>query len=264
VPCRSDEKEEEEEEEELMEVEREARELDREQAEADEEAEEELQLAAMESERFSFQDSEALTPAAVKERIGAVLEILMDFANKREADRPRSDYLRVLKKDLSEHFGYIPDLAEMFLSIFPPQECVEFMEASDKPRPIVIRANTLKARRKDLAKALMTRGVNLEPLGHWTKVGLKIIDSQVRSRPECPPIPSLSWCAELDRRGPQVPVGATPEYLAGHYMLQSAASMNPVMALQPQPNEKVLDMSAAPGGKCSYMAQVSLAGSWGA
>ena len=53
-----------------------------------------------------------------------------------------------------------------------------------------------------------------------------------------------------------VPVGATPEYLSGHYMLQSAASLCPVLALNPQPNETCLDVSAAPGGKTSYMAQL--------
>ena len=39
-------------------------------------------------------------------------------------------------------------------------------------------------------------------------------------------------------------------------MLQSAASLNPVMALAPLPGEKVLDMSAAPGGKTTYIAQL--------
>lgn len=51
-----------------------------------------------------------------------------------------------------------------------------------------------------------------------------------------------------------VPIGATPEYLAGHYMLQAASSFLPVMALDPRPNEKALDMSAAPGGKTTFMA----------
>jgi len=87
------------------------------------------------------------------------------------------------------------------------------------------------ARRKDLAAALMKRGVSLDPLANWSKVGLKIVESPV-------------------------PIGATPEYLSGHYMLQSAASMCPVLALDPQPNEKVLDVSAAPGGKTSYLAQL--------
>ena len=32
----------------------------------------------------------------------------------------------------------------------------------------------------------------------------------------------------------QVPIGATPEYLSGQYMLQSASSFLPVMALAPQ------------------------------
>lgn len=58
------------------------------------------------------------------------------------------------------------------------------------------------------------------------------------------------------RGGKQVPIGATPEYLAGHYMLQGASSMLPVMALAPQPEERVLDMCAAPGGKTTYIAQL--------
>ncbi|CAM9366670.1 unnamed protein product, partial [Hapterophycus canaliculatus] len=74
-------------------------------------------------------------------------------------------------------------------------------------------------------------GVSLEPVAKWSKVGLKITESQI-------------------------PIGATPEYLAGHYMLQSAASMCPVMALAPQQGERVLDMSAAPGGKSTYIAQL--------
>ena len=47
--------------------------------------------------------------------------------------------------------------------------------------------------------------------------------------------------------------GATPEYLAGHYMLQGGSSLLPVMALAPQENEKILDMAAAPGGKTTYI-----------
>jgi len=50
-----------------------------------------------------------------------------------------------------------------------------------------------------------------------------------------------------------VPIGATPEYLAGHYILQSPSSFLPCRTLAPQPGERVLDMAAAPGGKTSYI-----------
>lgn len=104
------------------------------------------------------------------------------------------------------------------------------MDASDRPRPLVIRTNTLKTTRKTLMEALGKRGAVVETID-WSKVAIKVTESSI-------------------------PIGATPEYLSGHYMLQSAASMNPVLALAPQPNERVLDMSAAPGGKTSYIAQM--------
>jgi 25S rRNA (cytosine2870-C5)-methyltransferase len=133
-------------------------------------------------------------------------------------------------RDLSEYYGYLPDLVELLLDIFSPAECVEYMDASDRPRPLVIRANTIKVTRKDLIDALSKRGVNLEAV-EWSKVAIKVTESTV-------------------------PIGATPEYLAGYYMLQAAASLNPVMALGPLPGERVLDMSSAPGGKTSYIAQL--------
>ena len=59
-----------------------------------------------------------------------------------------------------------------------------------------------------------------------------------------------------------VSVGATPEYMAGHYMVQSASSFLPVMALAPQEGEKVLDMCAAPGGKTTYIGKIIFHNFW--
>lgn len=65
----------------------------------------------------------------------------------------------------------------------------EFLEACDVDRPITVRTNSLKSRRRELAKVLIGRGVNVDVLGTWTKVGLTVYDSQVPLG-ECVPRPS--------------------------------------------------------------------------
>jgi len=175
---------EEEDEESLMDIEREAAALDRKRRREAEEAEEDLQESLRQSRHEGpvvgiEGEAARLPPGALKERIASTVEILSDFANRRKPKMSRQDYMDRLAEDLSEHYGYIPDLTELFLNMFSPAECIEFMEAGDQPRPMVIRVNTLKTRRKDLGEALIKRGVNLEPLASWSKVALKIIDSQV-------------------------------------------------------------------------------------
>ncbi|KAK2101519.1 rRNA (cytosine-C5-)-methyltransferase nop2 [Saguinus oedipus] len=210
----------------------------------------------------------------VHKRIQDIVGILRDFGAQREEGRSRSEYLNRLKKDLATYYSYGDFLLGKLMDLFPLSEVldcqnapsaflshhltcvrkmfkppclpplsslssltysllsfpklVEFLEANEVPRPITLRTNTLKTRRRDLAQALINRGVNLDPLGKWSKTGLVVYDSSV-------------------------PIGATPEYLAGHYMLQGASSMLPVMALAPQEHERILDMCSAPGGKTGYI-----------
>ncbi|GFU20589.1 probable 28S rRNA [Nephila pilipes] len=165
----------------------------------------------------------------LSQRIKDIIYVLADFKSRREENRSRLDYITQLKTDLSTYYNYNEFLMDKFLELFSPSELVELLEANEVPRPVTIRTNSLKTRRGDLAQALINRGVNLDPVGKWSKVGLIIYDSQV-------------------------PIGATPEYFAGHYILQGAASLLPVMALAPKENERILDMCSAPGGKTTHIA----------
>lgn len=177
------------------------------------------------------QDAQAPDLQRVHKRIQDIVGVLRDFGTQREEGRSRAEYVHRLQRDLATYYSYGDFLLGKLMDLFPLSELVEFLEANEVPRPITLRTNTLKTRRRDLAQALINRGVNLDPLGKWSKTGLVVYDSSV-------------------------PIGATPEYLAGHYMLQGASSMLPVMALAPQEHERILDMCCAPGGKTSYIAQL--------
>jgi len=199
-------------------------------------AEEELKTNIAQSEVFVLPsgqeiEKEGIDPpdlSMVHQRIKDNLHALSDFKKNRQEGRSRHEYLQVLVKDLMKYYSYNEYFMEYLVNLFPGGEILEFLEACEVRRPITIRSNSLKTRRRDLAQSLINRGVNLDPIGKWSKVGLVVYDSSV-------------------------PIGATPEYLSGHYMLQGASSMLPVMALAPQEHEKIMDMCAAPGGKTTYI-----------
>lgn len=123
-------------------------------------AEPELQMNIVDSEGIvlpsgeELLNSDATSFAAVKQRISDVLLILSDFKNKREVGRKRKEYVQQLLKDLCFCYGYNEFLVAKMFELFPG-EIVEFLEAADMPRPETIRTNTLKTRRKDLAKVLI-------------------------------------------------------------------------------------------------------------
>lgn len=210
--------------------------LDEEEAEEAEEAELELVQGATQPRAKVLpteeeEDELAKHPVditSVRTRMLEIVKVLENFKDMAEEGKSRADYTTRLLKDICDYFGYSEFLADKLFNLFAPSEAIEFFEANEVARPVTVRTNTLKTRRRDLAQTLVNRGVNLQPIGAWTKVGLQIFDSQV-------------------------PIGATPEYLAGHYILQAASSFLPVMALDPKENERILDMAAAPGGKTTYI-----------
>lgn len=224
---------------EMLPIEKKSKKLDQKKARDKVLAEEELKTNIAETEVFVLPSGQQIEKEAneqpdlalINQRIRDNIQAISNFSSARKAGRSRHEYIDLLMNDLCRYYTYGEFLMQKFVDLFPVNELLEFLEANEVQRPVTIRTNTLKTRRRDLAQALINRGVNLDPIGKWSKVGLVIYDSSV-------------------------PIGATPEYLSGHYMLQGASSMLPVMALAPQEKERILDMCAAPGGKTTYIASL--------
>jgi len=222
-----------------MKVEKAAKKLKAKQDKMLAESDKEMKMNLAEIERFTLPSGQEIEREAstapdlqiIQGRIRDVIHVLQDFKARREEGVDRQIYMNRLKKDLCTYYSYNDFMIDKFLQVFPVGEILEVLEANEVQRPVTIRTNSLKTRRRDLAQALINRGVNLDPVGKWSKVGLVVYSATV-------------------------PLGATPEYLAGHYILQGASSLLPVMALAPQEGERILDMASAPGGKTTHIAAV--------
>ncbi|KAK7392948.1 hypothetical protein VNO78_21398 [Psophocarpus tetragonolobus] len=260
--------------------------IDEEKAREEEDAEAEMQLNInQESDEFRLPTKEELGEEALRppdlsnlqRRIKEIVRALSNFKALRHDGSTRKDYVDQLKKDICMYYGYNEFLIGALVEMFPVVELMELIEAFEKPRPICLRTNTLKTRRRDLADVLINRGVNLDPLSKWSKVKAEdsvlvgrgmVYRKRVSRTLKTEEFYSTMQCnsatiAIFSRSATlvglvvydsQVPIGATPEYMAGFYMLQSASSFLPVMALAPQEKERVVDMAAAPGGKTTYIA----------
>lgn len=101
----------------------------------------------------------------------------------------------------------------------------EFLAACRRPLPVDLRVNTLRIRPEELYARLESRGIPLARFG-WE--------------------PAYARTTQ--------PVGATVEHWAGLYYLQEIVQSVPVAALDPRPDELVLDLCAAPGGKTTDIA----------
>jgi 16S rRNA (cytosine1407-C5)-methyltransferase len=69
-------------------------------------------------------------------------------------------------------------------------------------------------------------------------------------------IGGVPWCGEgffVDRENREQALGKDFLHLMGGFYMQEAASMLPVALLDPKPDEKILDMSAAPGSKTTQI-----------
>ena len=198
-------------------------------------------------------------------------------------------------KDLAKKYGYRPYMIERYFSMFKSNldETMEFLEANEQFSPLSLRVNTLKADPETVFEALNSKGYKLKQSEHISyaySIEHDVINEKtVHIKPKSPKyamqgferdpttLKKVEWGrpsyldekgkAESEKReeakntqilrGKQIgTLGSTHEYLMGHYYIQDFASMFPIYYLNPQKNDFVLDMAAAPGGKTTHLAQI--------
>ncbi len=131
---------------------------------------------------------------------------------------------------LAKEYGYLPYMIERYLKFLGLDETIELLKANERPLIPSIRVNTLKIKVDELRDRLENKGFKLEPI-EWVPCGFKIVKERYN-------------------------LGSLHEFLQGYYYLQNIASMLPAIILDPKPDELVIDMCAAPGGKSTQLAQI--------
>ncbi len=124
---------------------------------------------------------------------------------------------------LSVKFSCPVKIIESFIGDYGIDNAVSLLSQALKPAPLTVRVNTLKT---DIDVFIDEIGVDCEKT---TPNGAVIINKGIS-------------------------VENNPLYKQGHFHVQDTASQTAVSVLEPKPNDRVLDMCAAPGGKSFSMA----------
>jgi NOL1/NOP2/sun family putative RNA methylase len=121
-------------------------------------------------------------------------------------------------------------MIDRYIQFLGLEQTKQFLIANEKPLKPSIRVNTLKITVDRLKDRLENKGFQLE-LSKWFSYAF-IVNSAPYN------------------------LGATHEFLQGYYYLQNIASMLPASILNPNSNDVVIDMCAAPGSKATHLAQI--------
>jgi len=138
--------------------------------------------------------------------------------------------LRRKAKIIADEYEYLPYMIERYVVLWGEEEALQFIKACEQPIRTSIRLNSLRIEPETVLASLQKKGVDLEK------------------------IPWLTHGYYADFEGHSTP-GAFLEHMLGYYYVQGVPSMTTVEVLDPQPDETILDLAAAPGGKTTHIAQ---------
>jgi len=129
-------------------------------------------------------------------------------------------------------------LPEKFLQrvnqIVPNEKTKTILNAFCVKRPVSLRVNTLKTTADELEKDFKQLGISLERVPWYSDAFILKDDPKIALRD----------------------IMASPIYMDGSFYIQSLSSMIPPFVMDPQPDENILDLAAAPGSKTTQMAMM--------
>ena len=138
--------------------------------------------------------------------------------------------MKKLRNNKLEYFNNVEDyLKETLQKQYSREDIERIYQGYSAKRWVSLRINTIKVESDELKQKLIDENVIFEEVP-WSNVAL-IIKNKTEND-----------IRELDI------------YKNGEIYLQSLSSMLPPIVMQPQPNEDILDMAAAPGGKTTQIA----------
>jgi NOL1/NOP2/sun family putative RNA methylase len=114
-------------------------------------------------------------------------------------------------------------------SIIPADSIDAVLSSYSIPKPVHIRINTLRATDASVRDELCRLGVTPEPISDMA--GVFTVDA-----------------------GARYTLVRSPAFSEGRIYIQNLSSLLPVLALDVQPGQRVLDLAAAPGGKTLHIA----------
>ena len=132
--------------------------------------------------------------------------------------------------DLAKKYGYLPYMIERYFNFLGIEDTIKLLDANEKELKPTIRVNILKIKPEELKNILEEKGLELHT------------------------IDEIPYAFEISKDNGNL--GHLHEFLYGYYYLQNKASMYPPIILNPSPNETVIDMCAAPGGKSTHLSQI--------
>ncbi len=151
----------------------------------------------------------------------------------RNLDRKRSAIAFPRPEDPAKRLSVLhshPEwLVRRWLERYGAKTVETLLETNNRPAPLVIRCNTLKATREQLKVALASQGAESRETT-YSSAGLEILSS-----------PGFR---------------ALPVYEQGWFMVQDEAAQLVSFLLAPGPGDTVLDACAAPGGKAAHLAEL--------